>query len=151
MNIPKEFTSEKEYCGTRLIEINDESVTRLSNELKELQKEAEPFIDAMAKMSPAMDPIYTELRVVEDKRKELKDKLQPLLEPYQEEMAKADKVYQKAQLIKNKMTPIVNELVKPQLGEFETAKELKEKDGKIFVEVIDELEEKIKAIRALKK
>jgi HD superfamily phosphodiesterase len=65
-------------------------------------------------------------------------------------MEKADKVYQKAQLIKNKITPIVNELVKPELKEFELAKEMVERNGKIYVEVIDEIEEKIKAIRASK-
>ena len=151
MQIPKDLLSEKNYEGTRLIEVIDEAVLRLNAELKELQKEAQPFIDEMAKMSPAMDPIYTELRVVEEKRKELKDKLEPLLVPFREEMAKAEKVEQKAQLIKDKMIPIINSLVKSELGEFETAKELKEKDGKIFVEVIDEIEEKIKAVRATKK
>lgn len=33
---------------------------------------------------------------------------------------------------------------------FETAKELDAKDGKLFVEIIDEIEEKVKAIRMVR-
>jgi hypothetical protein len=36
------------------------------------------------------------------------------------------------------------------LGEFETARQVIEKEGKMYVEVIDELEEKIKTLRAAK-
>lgn len=150
MQIPQEFLDEKNYEGSRLIEITDERVVKYNQELKKLQEEAEPFVKEMEKLSPPIDKIYTELRPIEDKRAELKAKLEPLLVPYREEMEKADKVYQRAQLIKNKITPIVNELVKPDLREFETAKEMIERDGKIYVEVIDELEEKIKQLRMKK-
>ena len=37
-----------------------------------------------------------------------------------------------------------------ELGEFETARQLIEKDDKLFVEICDEIEEKVKSIRAIK-
>jgi CII-binding regulator of phage lambda lysogenization HflD len=151
MHIPKEFLEEKNYEGSRLIEITDERVAKLHKELKKLDEEVEPFRKEMERQSPELDALYAKLTPLEEQRAKLKEELETLLIPYRVEMEKADKVYQKAQLIKNKITPIVNELVKPELKEFELAKEMVERNGKIYVEVIDELEEKIKAIRAQKK
>lgn len=151
MKIPKEFLEEKNYEGSRLIEITDETVLKLHKELKKLDVEAEPFLKKMEEMTPALDAIYQKLNPVEAERAKLKEELEPLLIPYRAEMEGVDKVYQKAQLIKNKITPIVNGIVKPTLGEFELAKEMVERNGKIYVEVIDEIEEKVKAIRSQKK
>jgi len=54
-------------------------------------------------------------------------------------------------LIKDKIQPIILDLVKNELGEFEKAQQTIDKDGKVFVEIIDEIEEKVKSIRATKK
>ena len=67
------------------------------------------------------------------------------------EHEKIQKVEQKAALIKDKMVPMVVKELQPQLGEFEEAKHLIEKDGEIYAEVFDLLEEFIKTHRAKKK
>ena len=151
MQIPAELLSEKNYEGTRLIEITDETVIELNNKRKELLKEGEPILKEMETLSPPLDKFYIKLRPVEEERAKIKEEMQPALEAYQAKVDEMEKVYQKGQNVSNKMQPIIQKLVKDQLGEFETAKQLIEKDGKLFVEVIDELEEKIKALRATKK
>lgn len=151
MQLPKELLSEKNYEGTRLIEITDETVISLNNQRKELLKEGEPILKEMEKLSPPLDAFYIKLRPVEEERHRIKEEMQPALDAYQAKVDEMDKVYQKGQLVSNKMQPIINGIVKPQLREFETAKQLVEREGKLYVEVVDEIEEKIKAIRATKK
>ena len=52
----------------------------------------------------------------------------------------------------DKIRVIVSKILEKELGEFELARELKpdETTGKLFVEIIDEIEEKVKAIRMVK-
>ena len=128
MQLPKELLSEKNYEGTR-----------------------EPTLKEMEELSKPLDVFYMKLRPVEEERKKIKDEMQPAYEAYQDKVVEMDKFYQKAQLVSDKLQPLVLEIVNPQLREFEKAKELIEKEGKLYVEVIDEIEEKIKAIRATKK
>jgi predicted nuclease with TOPRIM domain len=151
MQISKEILSEKNYEGTRLIEITDETVISLNNQRKELLKEGEPILKEMEKLSPPLDAFYIKLKPIEEERAKIKEEMQPAYDAYHEKVEEMDKVYQKGQLVSNKMQPLINAIVKPQLGEFETAKTMLEKDGKLFVEVVDEIEEKVKAIRANKK
>ena len=150
MNIPNEFLKESEYAGTRLIEINDERVIELNNQRKEFLKEGEPILAEMEKLSPPLDAFYVQLKPIEDERQKIKLEMQPAYNAYQTKVEEMDKVYQKGQLVSNKIQPIVAELIKPELGEFETAKQLIEKNGTLFVEVVDELEEKVKSLRAIK-
>lgn len=151
MQIPKEILSEKNYEGTRLIEITDETVISLNNERKERLKEGEPILKEMEVLSPPLDAFYEKLRPVEEERKKIKEEMQPAYDAYHAKVEEMDKIYQKGQIVSNKMQPLINEIVKPQLSEFEAAKQLVERDGKLFVEVVDEIEEKIKALRATKK
>ena len=150
MKIPAEYLKESNYDGTRLIEITDPKVTELHNELKKLQEEANPHLEIMEKITPQLDPLFTELRELEQKKEEVRQRMAPIREPYDVELAAVEKIDQKAQLIKNKMQPLILSLVQKELGEFEQARQLIEKDGKYFVEVIDELEEKVKTIRTAK-
>lgn len=150
MQIDPKVLSEKNYTGTRLIEITDERVIELNNQRKEFLKEGEPILEEMEKLSPPLDAFYVKLKPIEDERAKIKLEMQPAYDAYNEKVEEMDKVYQKGQLVSNKMQPIINELVKPELGEFETAKQLVEKDGKLFVEVQDEIEEKVKSLRAIK-
>ena len=151
MQLPKELLSEKNYEGTRLIEITDERVIALNDERKKRIQEGEPTLKEMEELSKPLDVFYMKLRPVEEERKKIKDEMQPAYEAYQDKVVEMDKFYQKAQLVSDKLQPLVLEIVNPQLREFEKAKELIEKEGKLYVEVIDEIEEKIKAIRATKK
>ena len=69
---------------------------------------------------------------------------------YDEELAKVEKIDAKAQMIKNKIMPMILAEVKDQLGEFEVALQTKQLDGKVFVEVQDKIEETVKTLRAQK-
>lgn len=150
MKIPQEYLTEKNYEGARLIEITDEKVAELNKELKALQAEANPILAVMEKMTPAMDPLYTKLRDLEAQKTAVKEELDPLRVPFDAEMEKLTPIEQKAQLIKTKMQTIINSLVSEQIGELERANQMIEKDGKLYVEVLDEVEEAIKATRAKK-
>lgn len=150
MQINKEILSEKNYEGTRLIEITDEKVKALHGELNKLQAEANPHLKIMEEITPKLDPLFAQLRELEEKKAKIKAEMSPIREPYDKELQAVEKIDQRAQLIKNKIQPLVLDLVKNQIGEFETAKQLIEKDGKMYIEVVDEIEEKVKAIRASK-
>lgn len=150
MQIPKEYLEEKNYEGTRLIEINDETVLELKKQLDDLQKEANPLLTASEEFLPEMDRVYAEIQKLEVQKKELHEEIAPIRAKYDEAIKPVEEIDQRATLIKNKITPIVNDIVASQLGEFEKALQMKEEDGKLYVEVVDELEEKIKAIRASK-
>lgn len=150
MQINKEVLAEKNYEGTRLIEITDEKVKALHSELTKLQIEANPHLKIMEEITPRLDPLFAKLRTLEEEKAKVKAEMVPIREPYDKELQAVEKIDQKAQLIKNKIQPLVLELVKDSLGEFETARQLIEKDGKMFIEVIDEIEEKVKSLRASK-
>jgi chromosome segregation ATPase len=150
MKIPNEILSEKNYEGTRLIEITDTKVAELKAKLNALQAEANPTLEKMEAITPAMDLIFKKIGVLEEQKKTLHAELEPIRAPYDELLKEVEKIDQRAQLIKNKIQPLVNSIVAPMLGEFEKANQMIEKDGKLFVEVVDELEEKVKAIRAAK-
>lgn len=150
MQIPSEYLKESNYEGTRLIEVTDEAVLSLTAELSELQKEANPYLEKMEALTPQMDPIYSEIAELEAKKRELQAKVAPIREQYDAEMAFVEEIDQRATLIKSKVQPIINDLVKGELGEFERAMQTVHKDGKLYVEVQDQLEEKIKQLRANK-
>ena len=59
-------------------------------------------------------------------------------------------IEQKTDLIKNKIQPLVARLMEKELGEFETARQLIEQGDKLFVEVVEEVEELVKRIRMKK-
>lgn len=148
MQIPVEFLKETNYEGTRLIEMTDSTVLSLLKEVKKCGEEVKPFLDEMDKYTPEIDVIYAELRPIEEKRAELKEKLTIALKPFQVEQEKADMVYQKSDAIKQKIYPLARAFVDRHLSEFESAGQFIERDGKTYIEVTDEIEEKVKQIRA---
>lgn len=148
MQLSAELLKESNYEGSRLIEITDETILSLLQEVKKCGEEVKPFLDEMDKYTPEIDAIYAELRPIEEKRAELKEKLTKAMKPFQVEQEKADAVYQKSDMIKQKIYPLARAIVNPQLSEFESAGQFIERDGKVFIEVTDEIEEKIKQIRA---
>jgi chromosome segregation ATPase len=150
MIIDKEVLSEKNYTGSRLIEITDPKVLELKAKLKEYQEEANPFLTEMDKIAPELDVFFQKIQKLEEEKNKLREEMAPVRAPYDELLKKVEAIDSKAQVIKNKIQPIVNKLVEGQLGEFEKALHLTEQDGKIFVEVVDEIEEKVKAIRQAK-
>lgn len=150
MQINKDVLSEKNYEGTRLVEVTDEKIRQLHGELNKLQKEANPHLEIMEKITPQLDPLFTKLRELETEKQKVKDQMVPIRAPYDIELKAVELIDQRAQLIKNKMQPMILDIVKGDLAEFEKANQLIEKDGKLYVEVVDEIEETVKKIRASK-
>lgn len=150
MKIPAEFLAEKNYEGSRLIEVTDPTVMKLRAKVAELAEPAKPFLAEMEKLGKVLDPFYVKIGKLNEEIKKIKEEMAPTKELFDKEVAELEKIEQKAQLIKNKIQPLVNELMKGQLSEFERANQLIDRDNKLFVEVIDEIEEKIKAVRAQK-
>lgn len=150
MKIPSEFLKESAYEGTRFIEINNPDITKLISEIMEYQKEANPTLEVMDKYAAILDPYYMKIQKLQSEIGKIKEEMAEDKAKYDEEMAKVEKIDQKAQVIKNKIMPMVLAEVKDQLGEFEVALQTKEVDGKIFVEVQDKIEEVVKSLRAQK-
>lgn len=150
MQIPNELLAEKNYEGTRLIEITDENVMKLKKELDVFQAEANPILDEMAKHEPVLDEHYKKVGEIRKQLDELNEEVKDVKETNLALLKQVEAIDAKAQLVKNKIQPIVLELVKDQLGEFEKAMQMKEVDGKLFVEIQDEIEETIKRVRASK-
>lgn len=151
MQIDKELLSEKNYTGTRLIEISDERVGVLQKELTALQLEVNPILDKLQEnYYSKADVIYAKIQELTKEITPLKEELKALFEANEADTKLIDEKEAEAKLLKDKLQPIILDVVKDQLGEFETAKHTVSKDGKIYVEVFDELEEKVKAIRASK-
>lgn len=152
MQIPTDLLKEVNYEGSRLIEINDETVKALQEQLDALQKEVNPVLDRLQEnFFSIADGIYLEINELNEKIKPLKEKLKEMSEVNKLDTDLIDAKEQEAMLIKNKMQPLILNLVKDELKEFETAKHTVVKEDKVFVEVIDEIEEKVKAVRASKK
>lgn len=152
MQIAPEMLSEKNYAGSRLIEINDPVITELQEELKKIVAEIEPVTEQLSKdYYQIVDPWYQEAQAKRQELEEIKAKIKEVADKYHTEVEFVESKGQQAQLIKNKMIPVINDLVAPQLGEFEKALQTIQKDDKLYVEVVDEIEEKVKAIRASKK
>jgi arginyl-tRNA synthetase len=150
MKIPAEFLKESNYEGTRFIEIKNETVTKLIKEISDYQKEANPTLEIMDKYAKILDPYYQKIQKLQGEIGKIKEEMAEDKAKYDEELAKVEKIDAKAQMIKNKLMPIVLDEVKEQLGEFEVALQTKEKDGKIFVEVQDKIEETVKTLRLQK-
>ena len=151
MQYPADLFAEKNYTGSRLIEIDDPKVKDLRAKAQKLQEEANVILEGgISKMWNELDPYNKQIQELENKKNEIREKMQKLQEPFQEDLKKLQALDQKAANIKNKITPLVQKIVESGLGEFETAHKITEKDGKTYVEVIDEIEEKVKAIRAVK-
>lgn len=150
MQIPNEILAEKNYEGTRLIEITDENVVKLKKELDAFQAEANPILDEMSKHEPVLDEHYKKVGELRKQIEALNEEVKDVKETNLTLLKQVEAIDAKAQLVKNKIQPIVLELVKDQLGEFEKAMQMKEVDGTLYVEIQDEIEETVKRVRASK-
>lgn len=151
MQIDKELLSEKNYTGSRLILVENEDVKILQDELTSYQQEINPILEKLsAEYYPAVDPLYQEVQKKNQEIKEIKEKIAEQTDKFRPDIEAIEAVEKKAQLIKQKLQPIILDEVKDKLGEFEVARQTVTQDGKIYVEVFDEIEEKVKQIRASK-
>lgn len=150
MQIPSEFLKESNYEGTRLVEITDQRVLKLKAEIAKYKPIVAPFLEKLEKVSVVLDPYFTKIREHQAEIDKIKKEMQPTKDEFDGLLKKIEEIEQKTDAIKLKIQPLVAEIMKPKLSEFEVSRQLIEKDDKIFVEVADELEEKIKSIRQIK-
>jgi chromosome segregation ATPase len=204
MQIDPTLLSEKNYTGTRLVEVNDPKIKELKAKLKKIQvEEVNPILDSTEPLLKILDPYYAKIRElresirpilekakplqeeyekhlatidpeskeerpelealaqnmkkyideihdIEAKIDEIKKEMQPTKDEYEKEMKKVEIIDQRAQLIKQKLVPLVNKAIEKELGEFERATQIIERDEQLFVEIIDAIEEHIKQLRAEK-
>lgn len=147
MKIPADLLAEKNYDGTRLIEITDEQVIKLKAEIAKFKPIAEPFLKKMDELGKLLDPFYTKMRELDAEKDKIKKEIQPTMDDFNAQLKEMEAIEQKTDLIKNKIQPLVAKILETQLGETETGRQLIEKDDKLYVEVVEELEEKLKIIR----
>lgn len=151
MQIDPTLLSEKNYTGTRLILIEDERIDELQKALTDEQLSINPVLDRLQEeYYSVIDPMYQEVQKLNERVKEIKANVAEKTKEFQPEIETIEATEQRAQLIKGKMQPIILKAVEGKLGEFETAKNTVVRDGKVYAEVYDEIEEKVKAIRASK-
>jgi len=159
MNIPQELLAEKNYTGTRKILINDPKVRELKAELKELQKSINPIIEGLQDTLKKFDEGNARIlekqkakQAIEQEIEAIHKELAPDKKLYDKEMEKIQPFDEQAQLIKNKLEPLVMKLVEDQLGEFERPLHVTEDDDgvDIYVEVVDELEQFVQTKRTQK-
>ena len=151
MQIDPTLLSEKNYTGTRLILVDDPKLEELQKKLTSYQLEINPLLDKLQReLWSEADKEYAEVQKYQEKIQKLKARLQDRQAKYSAEIEKVQSAEQKAQAVKDRMQPIILKAVEGQLGEFETAKNTVVRDGKVYAEVYDEIEEKVKAIRLQK-
>lgn len=149
MKIPSELLKESNYDGTRLIEMKDKKVYELQAKLTPLQKEINPIIEKHSKSYyPFVDKYRAERPLLVAQLKAMDEEMQKQTDLIADDVKLIESHEQKATNIKNKIQVLIQKELEGQLSEFEVAKHTVVKDDKIFVEVFDEIEEKIKALRA---
>lgn len=150
MQIDKELLSEKNYTGSRRIMISNQMVTKFKKEIDELQKQANPILKKMEKISESIKPEMEEIGELQKKIREIKEKIKPEEDKYQTELKKVELIDQKADNIKNKIYPIVFKELEGKLEEFEEARQVITDKGVVYVEIHDKIEDFIKMLRANK-
>lgn len=150
MNLTKEQLNESNYTGARLIKITNPTILKYKAELEDLQKEINPFLEKMEVITKELDPIYNKIQEHNKAIKKLQEELAEPKSRYDAEVAQIDPFEVKAQAIKNKMQPLVVKELEGQLAEFEKSTRLITKDDVVYAEIVDEIEELIKAKRQMK-
>lgn len=148
MQIPKEYLEPKNYTGTRLIEIKDKKVYQLQEELIALKPEVLKIVEGMDEAVKVLDPAYTKMNELRDEISKIKESISKEEEIVRSKQKQLEPYEQKEQLIKNKMQPLIDKELDGQLNEFERPLHTVFKDEKIYVEIEDQLEEKVKQIRS---
>lgn len=148
MQIDPALLSEDKYTGTRLIEITNSKVRELMKEVGKIQKQANPILDEMDKiLKGGLEEFQRQIQIKRSEIVEIQNQMKPQKDEYDVLLKRVELKDNKAQLIKNKIQPLVDQELEGQLGEFEKPLHVVVKDHKIYVEVQDSLEEFIKQKR----
>ena len=126
MQIDPTLLTPENYSNPRYIELKDEQIGKLYEKVQVHQKKVNPDLKR-----------YEEL---EKQANGIKEEMKEIVEAMQVEDQKASK-------IKEKLVPLVEDEVLPQLNELEEFVGIELKDGKYFAKVNDRIEEWVKAVR----
>lgn len=140
MQINKELLKEENYTNPRLIEIKNEEVSKLYKTVREHQEKVNPFL----KRFEEIEAKKAELKAPLDAYvAETKEELEDMMEKMQTEDQLASKV-------KEKLVPLIEEEIIPELTEMEEFVGLDVVDGKLYAKINDRIEEWVKAVREAK-
>lgn len=140
MQIDTSLFTEDKYTNPRLVEVKNEEIGKLYTTIREHQENVNPFL----KRYEEIEAKKAELKAPYDEyAKETKQELEDMMEKMQSEDQLAAKV-------KEKLVPLVQEEVLPQLGELDEFVGLEKIDGKLYAKINDRVEEWIKAVREQK-
>lgn len=121
---------EKNYTNPRLIEVKNQESIDLYKEILGYQQEANPDLEELENLQKKMQKLKAKSELITERLKE-KDQL--------------------ATKVKEKLAPLLEEEMTPQMGDFEEFFGIEEKDGRYFAKINDRIEEFVKVIRAGKK
>jgi predicted transcriptional regulator len=137
MQIDPNTLKEENYTNPRLIEIQNEEIAKLYAVVLEHQKTANPFIERFQE--------------IETKKAELKAPLEAYMKEVKQEqedlMGKMEAEDQLASKVKEKLVPLLEDEILPQLGEFDEFVGIENIDGKMYAKINDKVEELVKAMR----
>jgi predicted transcriptional regulator len=140
MQIDPKVLAEENYTNPRLIELKNEEIGELYSQVLQHQEVVNPFL----KRYEEIEAKKAELKAPYDEYvKETRQELEDMMEKMQREDQLASK-------IKEKLVPLVEDEVLPQLGDFDEFVGLEKIDGKLYAKVNDKIEEIVKVIRANK-
>lgn len=114
----------------RTITLNDEKVREIYDQILEVQKEANPFIDRWNE--------------IDEKKKELKQPYVDYIKEVETEevelRANLDNINQKAEVLKEKLAPFLRNEIEPQLADTEEFESLEVVDNQLYANVYDAVE-----------
>lgn len=114
----------------RTITLNDDKVREIYDQIIEVQKEANPFIDRWNE--------------IDEKKKELKQPYVDYIKEVETEeielRANLDNINQKAEVLKEKLAPFLRNEIEPQLADTEEFESLEVVDNQLYANVYDAVE-----------
>lgn len=140
MQIDKKYLSEENYSNPRYVKIQNEEVGKLYEVIKGHQEAVNPFLKRYEEIEAKKAELKKPL---DDYTAETKEELEDMMEKMQSEDQKAAKV-------KEKLVPLIEEEIIPQLGELDEFVGLEKKDDGYYAKINDRVEEWVKAVRSQK-
>lgn len=140
MQIDQELLKEENYTNPRLIEIKNDEVVKLYETVREHQEKVNPFLTRFEEIEAKKAELRAPFEAYE---KETKEELEDMMEKMQVEDQLASKV-------KEKLVPLIEDEIIPQLGELDEFVGLDKVDGKLYAKINDRIEEWVKAVREVK-
>lgn len=140
MQIDPKFLTEENYTNPRYIKVDNKEIGDLYEKIQGHQDAVRPYLlryEEIEQKKAELKKPYDEY--VSETKQELEDML--------EKMQREDQLAAK---IKEKLVPMIEEEVLPQLGELDEFVGLEKKDDGYYAKVNDRVEEWIKAVREQK-